>query len=151
MTGSEGEKRREEILEFLFEAGEDGKEHKASTYHLVEGRNIGYSHDRNKSFDSRLAREYHRHWTLLMVNSGENENPNSGSVVPIWEWMKSIRQKDLTPIASFYFPDNYCGPDIVFSLEPTDSSEPRVLCVLQVSLGPSAEADGLLTFVRLKS
>ncbi|KAF6226330.1 hypothetical protein HO133_009196 [Letharia lupina] len=135
MTGSEGEKRREKILEFLFEAGEDGKEHKASTYHLVEGRNIGYSHDRNKSFDSRLAREYHRHWTLLIVNSGENENPNSGSVVPIWEWMKSIRQKDLTPIASFYFPDNYCGPDIVFSLEPTDSSEPRVLCVLQLKTG----------------
>ena len=68
-------------------------------------------------------------------------------------WMKSIRKADaLTlPVASFYFPDNKCGPDIVFSLEPKDSSDPRVLCVLQVSLGPSAEFNGLLTCVHLKS
>ena len=171
MAGSEGEKRREEIFELLSKASVEGKEPKpsqgsrfsprntrqeplklASTHQLVEGRNIGYSHDTNKHFHSRSARKPNRRWTLLIIfNSGQN--PNSGSQVPIWEWMKSIRKADaLTPpVSSFYFPDNKCGPDIVFSLEPKDSSDPRVLCVLQVSLGPSAELDGLLTFVRLKS
>lgn len=171
MAGSKGEGRDQKVLELLSKASEDGKEpieskgtkfskriarpeplELALTHQLVEGRNIGYSHDRNRSFHSGLAREYHRYWTLLIVNSGKN--PNFGSVVPIWEWMESIRKKK-EPVASFYFPDNNCGPDIVFSLKSKDKSKDkikdRVLCVLQVSLGPSAEDNGLLTFLRLKS
>ena len=63
--------------------------------------------------------------------------------------MRSVRI-DEEPVASFYFPDILAGPDIVFSLEPKDSSSGgRILCVLQVSVGPSAEANNLLTFVRL--
>ena len=88
MAGSEGQKDREKILNFPSEASEDGKEHKkpkgsrsssrfkpsetlklASTHRLVEGRNIGYSHDTNRSFHSRSAREYNRHGTLLMVST----------------------------------------------------------------------------------
>lgn len=79
MAGSEGEKRREEILRFLSKASVDGKELKqsqglgsselnsrqeslelASSYRLVEGRNIGYSHDTDKHFHSRSARKPNR-------------------------------------------------------------------------------------------
>ena len=87
MVGSEGEKARERILGFLSDASEDGKKHKqsgesrsssrikpsktlklASTHRLVEGRNIGYSHDTNRSFQSRSEREHNRHGTLLIVS-----------------------------------------------------------------------------------
>ena len=82
MAGSEGGKDGEKILGFLSEASEDGKEHKkpegsryssriklpetlklVSTHQLVEERNIGYSHDTNRSFPSRSAREHNHHGT----------------------------------------------------------------------------------------
>ena len=66
--------------------------------------------------------------------------------------MKSIREPNPhKPVASFYFPDNNCGPDIVFALESKEGSEPPILCVLQVSSRPNAEANSLLTFVLLKA
>ena len=51
------------------------------------------------------------------------------------EWMKSIRELASTtgtnrPInASFYFPDNNAGPDLVFALQ---QSGVPMLCLLQV-------------------
>lgn len=146
MAGSEGEERREQVLRMLLDNSEDREQRSEgprkqpplnSTYRLVEGINIGYAYERTSSFDSRSVRESNRHWTLLIVNSGENRN--FGSRVSIGKWMKSIRERDREgdkPIASFYFPDNYCGPDIVFCLAPEKSSiADLVLCVLQVSLG----------------
>ena len=66
--------------------------------------------------------------------------------------MKSIRERNpQKPVASFYFPDNCCGPDIVFALESIPGSEPQTLCVLQVSSRPNVEANGLLMFMRLKA
>ena len=65
MAESEGERRREEILKFLSKASVVGKQSQlgssecnppqesvelASTYRLVEGRSIGYSHDTDKHF-----------------------------------------------------------------------------------------------------
>ena len=53
------------------------------------------------------------------------------------EWMKSIRELASTsgtnrPInASFYFPDNNAGPDLVFALK--QQSGVPMLCLLQVS------------------
>lgn len=71
--------------------------------------------------------------------------------------MESIRKCE-KPVASFYFPDTLAGPDILFSLEPKESEKSkessfggRILYILQVSLGLSIEANGLLTFLRLKS
>lgn len=146
MAGSGGEERREQVLRMLSDDSEDREQRSEGspkqqslnpTYRLVEGKNIGYAYDRTSSFDSRSVRESNRHWTLLIVNSGEN--CNLGSRVSIGKWMKSIRGRDREgdrPIASFYFPDNYCGPDIVFCLAPEKSSiTDLVLCVLQVSLG----------------
>ena len=76
MAESEGEKRREGILRFLSKPSVYGKElnqaqgsgslelnsrqeslELASTYRLVEERNIGYSHDTDKQFHSRSARK----------------------------------------------------------------------------------------------
>lgn len=112
---------------------------------------MGHSYDgeSSRSFHSRSAIRSRRSWMLLTINSGEY--PDISSPVPIWEWMKSIRE-GRTPVASLYFPDHLCGPDIVFALAPEDADPgDRVLCVLQVSLGLNAETDGPLTFVRLES
>lgn len=62
----------------------------------------------------------------------------SQSAVPIWEWMRSIRENE-KPVASFYFPDNLAGPDLVFALKSSKRREksPRddiVLCIVQVSI-----------------
>ena len=135
MTGSKGEGRREQVLKMLSNDSKDREQRSMGSlelHRLVEGRNIGYPYDRTGSFGSRSVRESTRHWTLLMVNSGEN--PNFGSRVSIGKWMESIRMGE-KPFASFYFPDNYCGPDVVFCLAPEKPSiENLVLCVLQVSL-----------------
>ncbi len=153
MAGSQGEERREQVLKMLWDHSEDREgspkqQPSNPAYRLVEGSNIGYAYDRTSSFDRRSVREFNRHCTRLIVNSGGN--PNFGSRVSIGKWMRSIREED-QPIASFYFPDNYCGPDIVFCLAP---EKPRisdlVLCVLQVSLPLAAEANGLLMFVLFK-
>ncbi len=92
---------------------------------------------------------------MLIFDRGEIPNLDR---VPIWEWMESTRKREEPPVASFYFPDTLAGPDILFSLEPKKSVESkessfggRILCTLQVSLGLSKEANGLLTFLRLKS
>ena len=138
MTGSEGEERREQVLKMLLDHSKDREGSRKQQplnpkYRLVEGRNIGYAYDRTSTFNNRSGRKSDRHWTLLIVNSGEN--PNFGSRVSIGKWMKSIREGH-QPIASFYFPDNHCGPDIVFCLAPEKPSiTDLVLCVLQVSLG----------------
>lgn len=81
MAGSEGEERREQVLRMLLVDSEDREQRSEDslkqqplnfTYCLFEGRNIGYSYDRTSSLDSRSVRESSRHWTLLIVNSGEN-------------------------------------------------------------------------------
>ncbi len=82
MTGSEGELRREKILETLSKATKDGKEpissagtrksprnlppeslELASTHRLIEGRNIGHMYDgkTSRGFNSRFAIRFSRY------------------------------------------------------------------------------------------
>ena len=81
MTGSEGEIRREQILETLSKASKDGKVPEqstgrrtglrppssyplklASTHRLVEGKNIGHMYDgkTSRDFSSRFAIRFSR-------------------------------------------------------------------------------------------
>jgi hypothetical protein len=64
-------------------------------------------------------------------------NNQSQSSIPIWQWMKSIRE-GRKPVASFYFPDNLSGPDLLFALENSKSTKKNplkvVLCIVQVRL-----------------
>ncbi len=152
MTGSEGEERRTKILETLSRASKDGKEVRgggtrsrpqkpsrdplelASTHRLVEGQHIGCTYDKVISTPSRsrYATDSNYYHILLILNSWET--PNLNEPVPIWKWMETIRTGEV-PVASFYFPDNLAGPDILFSLESAipDSGD-RIICILQVSL-----------------
>lgn len=82
MTGSEGEIRREQILETLSKASRDGREPKksgrtrtglrtsspeplklASTHRLVEGKNIGHMYDgkTSRGYNSRFATHFSRY------------------------------------------------------------------------------------------
>ena len=154
MTGSEGEERRKNILaKFSLPSIDDkkgGSERlQLESHHLVEGKKINYIDDGeiSSSFPSRFVINSNRYRVLL--NLSRPENPNLNDRIPIWEWMKSIRKNE-EPVASFYFPDNLAGPDILFSLESSERDS-RILCVLQVNYRPSSKAKDLLTFVRLKS
>ncbi|KAF6218892.1 hypothetical protein HO133_005435 [Letharia lupina] len=160
VTGSEGEIRRGQILKTLSKASRDGKVPEisggtrtglcssspeplklASTHRLVEGKNIGHVYDGKTS------------WGF----SSRGETPNLDHAVPIWEWMKSIRECK-EPVASFYFPDTLAGPDILFSLELKDSVKSeessfrgRIMCILQLKTGPIKKLRNAISTTNLQT
>ena len=59
--------------------------------------------------------------------------------IPLVQWMSSVRRSiedpETQPNATFYFPEEQAGPDLMFALHkksPEDRDD-LVLCVLQVS------------------
>jgi hypothetical protein len=58
----------------------------------------------------------------------------------IWEWMSSIRNSEkIPPVASFYFPDSFAGPDLLFALKRRGTSDEKapfdpILCIVQVRI-----------------
>jgi hypothetical protein len=80
-----------------------------SGYTLIKGNKIGYAYDKT---------------------------------VELHDWMKRVRQTQTSgtePNATFYFPENDTGPDLVFALKsplspsPTQTDRDIVLCVVQAS------------------
>lgn len=70
--------------------------------------------------------------------TGHCYDQSLSSSIPIWDWMRSIRE-GRKPVASFYFPDNLAGPDLLFALKrkgPTQESarDDIVLCVVKVRI-----------------
>ncbi|KAI9658292.1 MAG: hypothetical protein M1821_002425 [Bathelium mastoideum] len=127
LAGSTGEERRREILKRLSAAhpiGTDVRQLSLKLQHstLVKGVKIGHvSNGRESSSSSSRS------------TTDESVQFTSGSDVQLWEWMKSIRSGQ-KPAASFYFPDNLAGPDLLFALNQGPGSSDIVLCVLQEEL-----------------
>jgi hypothetical protein len=61
------------------------------------------------------------------------------NTVPLVDWMsavrRSIKKPEIRPNATFYFPEEQVGPDLMFALhkKPPEGRDEVVLCVLQVS------------------
>lgn len=85
---------------------------------LVEGRITGHCYD-------------------PLRPSAHHQDPSRPSSLPMWEWLHRVRTGQ-DPIASFYFPDNLAGPDILFALKGDARRNSRheniILCIIQVSL-----------------
>lgn len=160
MAGSEGGKRRGRTLETLYRASIDGKEPMNSggtqarplrlktTDRLIQRKTLVICTTRP------TAALVVRPWcipffSIVLLVLNRVESPSLDHVVPIWEWMRSIRT-DEESVAGFYLPEYFCGPNLVFAMNLNSKSDRRVLCVLQVVLRSSVGASGLLTFVRFK-
>jgi hypothetical protein len=73
-----------------------------------------------------------QHELLRGRKIGESDKGGSEQLVT---WLKSVRYSkrsgDIS--ASFFFPENNLGPDLIFALRPKALSKDIVLCLLQVS------------------
>lgn len=88
----------------------------------------------------------------MYVDSG-----NAG-VQPIepWDWMEKVRlsaPSNAFNYATFYFPDDHVGPDIIFALRsPGAGATKIVLCLLQVSTSiPTQNLDLTQTAVEVRT
>jgi hypothetical protein len=83
------------------------------------------------------VKDFVRDYCLVEGDRTRHCNNQSQSSIPIWQWMKSIRD-GRKPVASFYFPDNLAGPDLLFALKNSKSTKKNplkvVLCIVQVRI-----------------
>lgn len=78
------------------------------------------------------------HWLVEGKRTGHCYDQSQPSRIPIWDWMRSIRE-DSQPPASFYFPDNLAGPDLLFGWKRSNftdetPNDDMVLCIVQVRI-----------------
>ena len=58
---------------------------------------------------------------------------DQNSAIKLSKWIESVRSAG-RPVATYYFPEENAGPDIVFALQPPEHSAASiVLCLLQAS------------------
>ncbi|KAI9686367.1 MAG: hypothetical protein M1822_003712 [Bathelium mastoideum] len=141
LTGSAGEERRREILKKLSVAGPtkaNGRQLNLELQHstLVKEVKIGHVSNGRDCCCSRNTND-------------ESIQFTNGSDVQLWEWMKSIRSGQ-KPVASFYFPDNLAGPDLLFALKQEPGSSDIVLCVLQLKTGKVDNVCGAIRSTNLQ-
>ena len=93
-------------------------------YRLVVGRRIGYALDGSQGYSGK---------------DPSAETQMSPGRLELWDYLASLRTEP-EPRAAIYFPDNNAGPDMVFALEPTNTTtdiakSQRILCVVQAKTG----------------
>ena len=131
LLGSLGPQRREKVLKHLFKAKPmfeppENLDLDPKNYTLVIGERIGY----NFAGGSYIAPSGDS-----TVSSTRNTQSSSGPL-QLWEYLKSLRDPNVKPRPTFYFPDHAAGPDLVFAFEPitpkVDKISERTLCVMQL-------------------
>jgi hypothetical protein len=70
-----------------------------------------------------------------LVKGGKTGHAYNGSVELV-DWMKGVRNRDPNKPqnATFFFPENNTGPDLIFALHSRSSpNQGAILCLLQAS------------------